>query len=156
MQKLADLATTEAVATPSAPGLRKTAKPQPRKADAEIKALFERLRAIYPHFARKLTASELKSMAREWAEELAAYSERTIAETVLVFRVSHPFAPNSVAEFVAVCKTIRARERAIAEYRARMRAREHARPRTAAEREHARNHLSRAREAALRSRGGSP
>lgn len=145
MQKLANLATPK---TRSMPGSTKT--PAPRKPDVDIKNLFNRLRGIYPHFARNFTSTQvLRNAVREWGEALYPYAQETLDEAVLVFRTNHPkFAPD-VPEFVAVCKTIRARERAFREHAAAERLRESRRKRTPEELARAAQHLAQVRQIAL-------
>lgn len=109
--------------------------------------MFNRLRAIYPTFAKQFTSTAvLKNAVREWGEALYPYTQETITEAVLVFRTSYPRFPPDVPEFVAVCKSIRAREQSLREHAAAERLREGRRKRTPEEQARARQYLAQARQ----------
>lgn len=88
---------------------------------------------MYKNFSKGFTTQQvLDSAVDDWRDGLAPFTAKVIDEAVLAFRTGHPFAPD-VQEFIAVCKTIQAREKSIAAYRAAERARELRRARTTAE-----------------------
>lgn len=109
--------------------------------------MFNRLRAIYPTFAKQFTSTAvLKNAVREWGEALHPYTQETITEAVLVFRTSYPrFAPD-VPGFVAVCQSIHARERSMRERAIIERLRESYRKRTPEEKARALRHIARLRQ----------